>query len=58
MIYNAVRYYQMNRVALDGKEYRICDDILNGMFEEVISSVPVAKPPHRPVAGFGNTTSV
>lgn len=53
LIYNAVRYYQMNRVSLDGKDYRICDDILNGMFAEVIAPVPVAIPPHRPVAGFG-----
>jgi hypothetical protein len=53
LIYNAVRYYQMNRVPLDGKDYRICDDILNGMFEEVITPVPVAVPPHRPTAGFG-----
>lgn len=51
LIYNAVRYYQMNRVSLDGKDYRICDDILNGMFAEVI----LPTPPHRPPAGFGTT---
>jgi len=53
LIYNAVRYYQMNRVPLDGKDYRICDDILNGIFSEVISSKPIAVPPHRPSSGFG-----
>jgi len=55
IIYNAVRYYQMNRVPLDGKDYRICDDILNGMFTEVIAPVSVATPPHRPTKGFGTT---
>ncbi len=54
LIYNAVRYYQINRVALNGKDYRICDDILNGMFPEVIVSGPVAVPPHRPTKGFGS----
>lgn len=34
-IYNAVRYYQMNRVVLDGKEYKICDEILTHLFDEV-----------------------
>jgi len=55
LIYNAVRYYQMNRVKLNGKDYKICDDILNGMFAEVIAPVPVATPPHRPTSGFGTT---
>ena len=36
LIYNAVRYYQINRVSLNGKEYQICDDILNGIFSEVV----------------------
>lgn len=35
LIYNAVRYYQMNRTSLDGKEYKICDEILNGLFDNV-----------------------
>lgn len=34
LIYNAVRTFQMNRVALNGKEYQICDDILNKLFTE------------------------
>ena len=34
IIFNAVRYYQMNRVPLDGKEYGICDEILNNLFIE------------------------
>ena len=35
IIYNAVRYFQMNRVALNGKEYQICDEILNNLFADV-----------------------
>lgn len=65
LIYNAVRYYQMNSVSLNGKDYHICDEILNGLFEEVkihyaepayelsTYSVPVAKPPTPPTNGFG-----
>lgn len=53
IIYNAVRYYQMNRVSLNGKEYQVCDDILNHMFAEVNQPITVAVPPHRPVSGFG-----
>jgi hypothetical protein len=34
IIFNAVRYYQMNRVPLNGKEYQICDEILNSLFTE------------------------
>jgi hypothetical protein len=34
LIYNAVRNFQMNRVALNGKEYQICDGILNKLFTE------------------------
>ena len=49
IIYNAVRYYQMNRVPLDGNEYQSCDEILNQLFPEVI----VPQPPHRPPTGFG-----
>ena len=32
-IYESVRYYQMNKVALDGKTYRDCDEILNKLFQ-------------------------
>lgn len=35
IIHNAVRYYQMNRVALDGKDYKLCSEILDGLFDEV-----------------------
>jgi hypothetical protein len=35
VIYNAVRYWQMNRVALGGKEYKICDEILTELFDDV-----------------------
>jgi len=55
LIYNAVRYYQINRVSHNGKDYRNLDEILNGLFSEVIDSVPVAIPPHRPSTGFGTT---
>jgi len=55
LIYNAVRYYQMNRVPLNGKDYQICDNILNGMFAKVVSSPSVATSPHRPSTGFGTT---
>lgn len=34
IIYNAVRYFQMNRVALNGKDYKICDEILNKLFTD------------------------
>lgn len=34
IIFNAVRYYQMNRVPLNGKEYGICDEILENLFIE------------------------
>ena len=52
LIYNAVRYYQMNRVPHDGKDYRTLDEILNGLFSEVITPTP----PNRPAAGFGTTS--
>lgn len=35
LIFNAVRYYQMNRTAVDGKEYHVCSDILNHLFTDV-----------------------
>jgi hypothetical protein len=52
IIYNAVRYYQMNRVPHAGKDYSVCDDILNGLFPEVIAP----QPPTPPVNGFGFNT--
>ena len=45
----------MNRVPMNSNHYKICDEILNGLFSEVISPVPIAVPPHRPSAGFGTT---
>ena len=38
IIYNAFRYYQMNRVPHAGKDYSVCDDILDKLFSEVIGS--------------------
>ena len=38
IIFNAVRLFQMNRVALNGKEYKLCDEILNNLFTEVKQS--------------------
>ena len=52
IIYNAVRYYQMNRVPHAGKDYSVCDDILNSLFPKVVAPVP----PHRPSSGFGTTS--
>jgi hypothetical protein len=34
IIFNAVRQYQMNKVPLNGKDYVICDEILNNLFTE------------------------
>ena len=59
IIYNAVRYYQMNRVPLNSNQYSVCDEILNGLFKEVKATYvepayevrPV--PPVPPVNGFG-----
>jgi len=52
IIYNAVRYYQMNRVPHAGKDYQLCDDILNGLFPKVIAP----QPPTPPANGFGFNT--
>lgn len=41
LIYNAVRYYQINKVSLDSKLYMECDAILNTLFPTVIGPVPV-----------------
>ena len=60
LIYNAVRYYQMNRVLHAGKDYSVCDEILNGLFKEVKATYvePAyevqAVPPTPPVNGFGS----
>ena len=35
VIFNAVRYWQMHKTALNGKEHQICDDILNRWFDNV-----------------------
>lgn len=35
LIYSAVRYYQINCVSLNGKQYKVCDDILNKLFSQV-----------------------
>jgi hypothetical protein len=59
LIYDAVRYYQMNRVPLNSNHYQVCDEILNGLFKEVKATYvepayevqPV--PPVPPTNGFG-----
>lgn len=59
IIYNAVRYYQMNRVPLNSNHYQVCDEILNVLFKEVkLNYVEPAYevrpvPPTPPVNGFG-----
>jgi hypothetical protein len=35
IIYNAVRYYQINSVPVNSKQYSACDEILNAMFKDV-----------------------
>lgn len=37
IIYDAVRYYQINSVPLNSKNYQICDSILNDLFMEIKS---------------------
>ena len=59
IIYDAVRYYQMNRVPLNSNHYQVCDEILNDLFKEVKATYvepayevqPVA--PIPPANGFG-----
>jgi hypothetical protein len=53
IIYNAIRYYQMNRVPHAGKDYQVCDDILNELFDDVRL---VPQPPTPPTNGFGFNT--
>jgi hypothetical protein len=59
IIYNAVRYYQMNRVPLNSNQYSVCDEILNDLFKEVkLNYVEPAYEveavrPTPPVNGFG-----
>ena len=55
MIYDSVKYYRTNYSLLDKEDCSVCDVILNTMLEKMTSSVPVAIPPHRPLAGFGNS---
>ena len=43
----------MNRVPHAGKDYQVCDDILNEMFEDVKMN---AQPPIPPANGFGFNT--
>lgn len=38
LIYDAVRYYQMNAIPLNCKSYQTCDTILNELFAEVKST--------------------
>jgi hypothetical protein len=38
LIYDAVRYYQMNAIPLNSKSYQLCDSILNELFTEVKST--------------------
>lgn len=35
IIYNAVRYWQMHKAPLNGKDYQTCDSILNRWFDDV-----------------------
>jgi hypothetical protein len=56
VIYNAVRQYQSNRVTLNSSQYHLCDEILNGLFEEVKMNSAYeiqAVRPTPPTNGFG-----
>ena len=35
IIYHAVRYWQMHKASLDGKDYKTCDAILDRWFDDV-----------------------
>jgi hypothetical protein len=35
IIFHAVRYWQMHKAPLNGKEYQICDNILTRWFDKV-----------------------
>jgi hypothetical protein len=35
VIFNAVRQYQMNKVSLNGNQYKVCEEILNKIFPQV-----------------------
>jgi hypothetical protein len=35
IIYHAVRYWQIHKSTFDGKDYKICDSILNRWFDDV-----------------------
>jgi len=43
----------MNRVPHAGKDYSVCDEILNNLFKEVKLNEVEAVPPTPPVNGFG-----
>jgi hypothetical protein len=35
VIFHAVRHWQMQKTPLNGKDYQICDSILNRLFDDV-----------------------
>ena len=35
IIYHAVRYWQIHKAPFGGKDYKICDQILNRWFDDV-----------------------
>lgn len=35
IIFHAVRYWQMHKASLDGKDYKLCDQILTRWFDDV-----------------------
>jgi hypothetical protein len=38
IIYSAIRKYQMNHTCISSKEYNLCNDILNNLFDVVTES--------------------
>jgi hypothetical protein len=47
LIFKAIRFYQMNHVPLASNAYKMCDSIMNGLFDEVTES-SYKKPIGRP----------
>ena len=35
IIFHAVRYWQMHKASMNGKDYQICENILNRWFDDV-----------------------
>ena len=45
IIYNAVRYYQINHAPVNSQHYQTCDEILNKLFATV--KQPIVEPAYE-----------